>query len=101
MSEAIPVDSYRALAAGIVWRAVQGAFCSNKYRPNTGLCLGRHNCRWCRWEAYEWLLSLEGRQMAEWAGIDGEAMVERVVWLRREGLYLRQYRRGLTWVTRR
>lgn len=84
-------DPYRALAAAIVWRAVLDAFYAND---------SQGSCQWCRAEAYEWLLSDDGRRMGERAGLDAAAMLERLRWLRRERLYIRPRSKGIVWVRR-
>ena len=91
-------DPYRALAAAIVWRAVQDAFCGNKFRPNLGMCMGQHGCEECRWEAYKWLRSEEGQDMIEAAGLDPRAVLDKVTERLAAGevIYLRS--KGVKWV---
>jgi hypothetical protein len=92
------IDPFRSLAAAIVWRAMQDAFCSNKRQPNMGLCVGRHSCESCRAEAEDWLLSDVGLQMVENAGLDAVAVAARIHMLRHEGLLIQARRRGIVWV---
>lgn len=95
-------DPYRALAAAIVWRAVQDAFCGRKWTPNIGLCMGRYSCDACRDEAETWLLSDDGLCMAENAGLDAMAVKARLLEFVAAGLRLQSRRGGNPiWVTTR
>ena len=98
--QSLAYDPYRALAAAIVLRAVQDAFSGNKFHPNAGMCIDRGSCAECPREAFDWLMSEDGQQMAEWAGIDADAMVERVRQFWAQGLYVRRRSKALVWEPR-
>ena len=94
------IDPWRALAAAVVWRAIQDAFCGNQFTPNKGLCEGQESCLWCRAEAFDWLVSDAGQQMAELAEIDPDAMVAQLYRWRREGLRIQWRGKKVRWVSR-
>lgn len=95
------IDPLRALAAAIVWRAVQDAFCARMARQASCGGMDRGLCPVCRHDAMQWLLSDEGADMIDSAGLDATAVQDRVCWLADQGMQLAIRRRGHTWITRR
>lgn len=80
---------YRALAAAIVWRAVQDAFCQHHKT-----CENQSSCDSCHREALAWLLSSDGLDMINIAGLNGYVVQVKLNEFQDVGVCIRTHRGG-------
>jgi len=95
-------DPYRALAAAIVWRAVQDTFCARKIPRGAPVCWGQWSCAECQKGAMAWLLSNDGLRMIDNAGLEAPRVKARLSEFVAAGLRLQSHRgTNPIWVTTR